>query len=131
MESLKDWYRGGDPNKPVNKILTGMFGAVAGAASVFGNTPIDVVKTRMQVSVSYLSCLQTKLYLLFSFSCEGLEAKKYKNTVDCFIKIARNEGLKAFYKGTVPRLSRVCLDVAITFMIYDSFMELFNKIWKT
>lgn len=35
-----------------------------------------------------------------------------------------------FYKGTVPRLSRVCLDVAITFMIYDSFMELFNKVWK-
>lgn len=36
-----------------------------------------------------------------------------------------------FYKGTVPRLSRVCLDVAITFMIYDSFMELFNKVWVT
>lgn len=35
-----------------------------------------------------------------------------------------------FYKGTVPRLSRVCLDVAITFMIYDSFMDLFNKFWK-
>jgi hypothetical protein len=28
--------------------------------------------------------------------------------------------LFSFYKGTVPRLSRVCLDVAITFMIYDS-----------
>ena len=36
-----------------------------------------------------------------------------------------------FYKGTLPRLSRVCLDVAITFMIYDSFMELFNKVWVT
>lgn len=34
-----------------------------------------------------------------------------------------------FYKGTVPRLSRVCLDVGITFMIYDSFMDLFNKVW--
>lgn len=34
-----------------------------------------------------------------------------------------------FYKGTVPRLGRVCLDVAITFMIYDSFMEVFNKVW--
>ena len=34
-----------------------------------------------------------------------------------------------FYKGTVPRLSRVCLDVAITFMIYESFMDLFNKLW--
>ena len=36
-----------------------------------------------------------------------------------------------FYKGTVPRLSRVCADVAITFMIYDYFMEVFNRIWKT
>ncbi|GIY82705.1 tricarboxylate transport protein, mitochondrial [Caerostris extrusa] len=109
MESLKDWYRGGDPNKSVNKLIVGMFGAVAGAASVFGNTPIDVVKTRMQ----------------------GLDAHKYKNTFHCIMEIAKHEGLRAFYKGTVPRLSRVCLDVAITFMIYDSFMDLFNKVWKT
>lgn len=108
METLKDWWRDGDSSKPVNKIVTGAFGAVAGAASVFGNTPIDVVKTRMQ----------------------GLEASRYKGTLDCFIKIAKQEGLPAFYKGTVPRLGRVCLDVAITFMIYDSFMELFNKVWK-
>jgi len=109
MESLKDWYRGGDPKKSVNKLVVGLFGAVAGAASVFGNTPIDVVKTRMQ----------------------GLEAQKYKNTFHCMYEIAKNEGFFAFYKGTVPRLGRVCLDVAITFMIYDSFMDLFNKIWKT
>lgn len=109
METLKDWYRGGDPNKKVNKLVTGAFGAIAGAASVFGNTPIDVVKTRMQ----------------------GLEASKYKNTMHCFMQIARNEGFFAFYKGTVPRLGRVCLDVAITFVIYDSFMEFFNTVWKT
>lgn len=107
METLKDWWRGGDPTKPVNKLVVGSFGAIAGAASVFGNTPIDVVKTRMQ----------------------GLEASRYKSTLDCFIQIAKHEGLPAFYKGTVPRLGRVCLDVAITFMIYDSFMELFNKVW--
>lgn len=108
METLKDWWRGGDSTKPVNKIVVGAFGAVAGAASVFGNTPIDVVKTRMQ----------------------GLDAARYKSTLDCFIQIAKQEGFPAFYKGTVPRLSRVCLDVAITFMIYDSFIELFNKVWK-
>lgn len=78
-----------------------------GAASVFGNTPLDVVKTRMQ----------------------GLEASKYKNTFDCALKIWKYEGPAAFYKGTVPRLGRVCLDVAITFMIYDSFMEFFQKVW--
>lgn len=79
-----------------------------GAASVFGNTPIDVVKTRMQ----------------------GLEAAKYKNTWDCFIRIWKHEGPFAFYKGTVPRLSRVVFDVAITFTIYDSIMDAFNYVWK-
>ncbi|CAG0895040.1 unnamed protein product [Cyprideis torosa] len=108
METMKDWWRGGDPNVPVNKLLVGAFGAVAGAASVFGNTPIDVVKTRLQ----------------------GLEAAKYKGTLDCIRQIWVYEGPRAFYKGTIPRLSRVCLDVAITFMIYDSVMEVFNKVWK-
>ena len=49
METLKDMYRGGDPSKPVPKLVVGLFGGIAGTASVFGNTPIDVVKTRMQV----------------------------------------------------------------------------------
>ena len=60
---------------------------------------------------------------------QGLDASRYKNTLDCARQIMVNEGPKAFYKGTVPRMSRVCLDVAITFMIYDSFMDLFAKIW--
>lgn len=109
MESLKQWYRGGDPNKKIPTLVVGCFGAFAGACSVYGNTPIDVVKTRLQ----------------------GLDAHKYKGTIDCAIKIFKNEGPRAFYKGTVPRLSRVCADVAITFMIYDNFMEVFNRIWKT
>jgi len=108
VETCKDMYKGDDRNKPVPKYLVGIFGAFAGFVSVMGNTPLDMVKTRMQ----------------------SLEAAKYKNTVDCFVQVWRNEGFFAFYKGTVPRLSRVCLDVAITFMIYDSFMELFNKFWK-
>jgi solute carrier family 25 (mitochondrial citrate transporter), member 1 len=111
MESMKAEYRklkGKDVNAQVPVLVTGLFGLIAGAASVFGNTPVDVVKTRMQ----------------------GLESTKYKNTFDCAVQIMKNEGPKAFYKGTVPRLSRVCLDVAITFMIYDKFIELFNKVWK-
>ncbi|XP_064612537.1 tricarboxylate transport protein B, mitochondrial-like isoform X2 [Liolophura sinensis] len=105
VESLKDLYRGDDMKKSIPTPVVGCFGAIAGAASVFGNTPIDVIKTRMQ----------------------GLEASKYKNTLDCAVQIMKHEGPRAFYKGTVPRLSRVCLDVAITFMIYEQFMQLFNK----
>lgn len=107
METLKDGYRGGDPDKKVPKLVVGLMGGFAGACSVFGNTPLDVVKTRMQ----------------------GLEAKKYKNTLDCARQIMVNEGPRAFYKGTIPRLSRVVLDVAITFMIYDSIMEAINHYW--
>jgi solute carrier family 25 citrate transporter 1 len=40
---------------------------------VYGNTPIDVVKTRMQ----------------------GLEASKYKNTIDCAVQIWKKEGFFA------------------------------------
>jgi len=107
METCKDWYRKGDPNVHVPKLIVGLFGGFAGACSVMGNTPLDVVKTRMQ----------------------SLEASKYKNTFDCAKQIMVNEGPKAFYKGTLPRMSRVVLDVGITFMIYDSFMDMFNKVW--
>uniref|UniRef100_A0A8C4P443 Citrate transport protein n=1 Tax=Dromaius novaehollandiae TaxID=8790 RepID=A0A8C4P443_DRONO len=109
MTSLKNWYKGDDPNKVINPFVTGVFGAIAGAASVFGNTPLDVVKTRMQ----------------------GLEAHKYKSTWDCAYQIMRHEGPLAFYKGTVPRLGRVCLDVAIVFVIYDEVVKFLNKVWKT
>ncbi|CAF1022632.1 unnamed protein product [Rotaria magnacalcarata] len=112
METLKEHYRkytNKGQHAPVPVIITGVFGLIAGAASVFGNTPLDVVKTRMQ----------------------SLEAAKYKNTFDCAIKILKNEGPLAFYKGTVPRLGRVCADVSITFMIYDKAIEAFNRMWSS
>ncbi|XP_014294075.1 putative tricarboxylate transport protein, mitochondrial [Halyomorpha halys] len=108
METLKDWYKRGDNSVSVPKPVVGAFGAIAGAASVFGNTPLDVVKTRMQ----------------------GREAAKYKNTFDCIGQILKNEGITAFYKGTIPRLTRVCLDVAISFVIFESFMDLFHRLWR-
>ncbi|XP_035463381.1 tricarboxylate transport protein B, mitochondrial [Scophthalmus maximus] len=109
MTLLKNWYTGGDPSIYINPLIIGTFGVLAGAASVFGNTPIDVIKTRMQ----------------------GLEAHKYKSTWDCTVKIMKHEGPKAFYKGTVPRLGRVCLDVALVFIIYEEVVKVLNIFWKT
>jgi solute carrier family 25 citrate transporter 1 len=77
METLKEQYRKytkKEHNAPVPVLITGIFGLIAGAASVFGNTPLDVVKTRMQ----------------------SLEAAKYKNTFDCAVQIMRNEGPLAY-----------------------------------
>lgn len=71
-------HKGDDPRKEMHPIVTAMFGATAGAASVFGNTPLDVVKTRMQVGkttwaaglcvISITGCFR----ITALFSCEGV-----------------------------------------------------------
>jgi solute carrier family 25 citrate transporter 1 len=57
---IKAWLDKSMPNSPLT-FRTAFSGAVAGAASVFGNTPIDVVKTKVQ----------------------GLDAHKYNGSIDC------------------------------------------------
>eukprot|EP01118_Nematostelium_gracile_P000063 TRINITY_DN10057_c0_g1_i2.p1 TRINITY_DN10057_c0_g1~~TRINITY_DN10057_c0_g1_i2.p1 ORF type:complete len:307 (-),score=84.69 TRINITY_DN10057_c0_g1_i2:22-942(-) len=104
---LKRQMLGEDPSKKFSVPQSMFAGAVAGGASVFGNTPIDVVKTRMQ----------------------GLDAHKYSGSWDCCKQILKNEGIKGFYKGTTPRLGRVCLDVAITMTLYTQIMQLLDKLW--
>ena len=88
--NVKQWFAG--PGGDVNKLgvaHTMAASVAAGVASVYGNTPVDVIKTRMQ----------------------GLEAAQYKNTWDCARQIMLKEGPKAFYKGATARMARVCLDV--------------------
>lgn len=70
VETLKDWKKKGNPRTKVNKPLTALFGAIGGVISVFANTPLDVIKSRMQ----------------------GLDAHKYKNIVHCAYTIASREG---------------------------------------
>ena len=77
---------------------------VAGGASVLGNTPIDVIKTRMQ-------------------------SGRFTSSWQCVKHLASNEGVRGFYKGCLPRLNRVCLEVALAFTIFDSVQNLFKKVW--
>ncbi len=58
-------------------------GMLAGCFSTLLNNPIDVVKTRLQGGGSYAG------------------------TLDCFQRIATEEGLRGFYRGVIPRLGRV------------------------
>ena len=103
IETMKlPWYK------------TMVSGMVAGAASVFGNTPVDVVKTKMQVSRTLSTTkhththtytfihthLHTKhirahIHSQVTFVHEkGLDAAQYKSTMDCAMTIAREEGFK-------------------------------------
>merc|ERR1712157_310397 len=93
----KEFLTGGDKALEAHPVYNGAAGAIAGAVSVILTMPQDTVKSRMQ----------------------GEEAKKlYKGTMDCAMQILKNDGAMFFYSGTMPRLIRVSLDVAITFAIF-------------
>ena len=36
-----------------------------------------------------------------------------------------------FYKGTLPRLGRVCFDVAFVFTLYEQVMKMLDYVWVT
>lgn len=69
---------------------------MVGSAAV---TPMDVVKTRLQVIRS------------------GCEAA-YSGLLDCARKTYVNEGIKAFFKGTVPRMIVIAPLFGIAQMVY-------------
>ena len=43
-------------------------------------------------------------------------------------QIIKNEGFLALYKGTWPRMSRVVIDVALVFVIYEEVLSILDKI---
>jgi solute carrier family 25 citrate transporter 1 len=103
----KEAMAGGPDTSKLGVLHTVAASVAAGAASVYGNTPVDVIKTRMQ----------------------GLSASKYKGVVDCATQIARNEGFRGFYKGATARLARVCLDVTIIMVLYEQISKVLDRVW--
>lgn len=107
-ERARNWMAGPDGDtKTLHMGYTVLASLMAGAAGVFGNTPIDVIKTRMQ----------------------GLEAARYKNTWDCAKQIMTKEGPTGFYKGVTPRLARVCMDVTMIMVLYEEINRLLDRVW--
>jgi solute carrier family 25 citrate transporter 1 len=90
-------------------LRTAAAGAFAGGVSVVIFQGIDVIKSRMQ----------------------GLDAHKYKSTMDCLSQLIKNEGVMALYKGVGPRLARVCCEVAITMSLYGEVVKFLNTVWIT
>jgi solute carrier family 25 (adenine nucleotide translocator) protein 4/5/6/31 len=52
----------------------------------------------------------------------GQKTVLYKNTMDCWTKIAKNEGFKGFYKGSVANIARGS-GGALVLVLYDEFQK--------
>lgn len=77
-------------------------GSVAGAFGAFMVYPIDLVKTRLQ-------------------NQRGAQPgqRLYKNSIDCFQKVIRNEGVRGLYSGVLPQLVGVAPEKAIKLTVND------------
>lgn len=77
-------------------------GSLAGAFGAFMVYPIDLVKTRLQ-------------------NQRGAQPgqRLYKNSIDCFQKVFRNEGIRGLYSGVLPQLVGVAPEKAIKLTVND------------
>ncbi|KAJ2082760.1 mitochondrial aspartate-glutamate transporter agc1 [Coemansia sp. RSA 988] len=77
-------------------------GAVAGGIGAAVVYPIDLVKTRMQNQRAAV-----------------VGEMMYKNSIDCFRKVIRNEGIRGLYRGLGPQLVGVAPEKAIKLTVND------------
>ncbi|KAI1436201.1 mitochondrial carrier domain-containing protein [Xylaria sp. CBS 124048] len=76
--------------------------AIAGFFASFLSLPFDFVKTRLQKQQ------------------RGPDGQvPYKNTIDCFVKVAKREGLMRFYRGFGTYYVRVAPHAMVTLVVVD------------
>jgi len=85
--------------------------------------PLQVIKSRLQQrSESGLSHYSNAKLNTKAFS-QG-EVQPYTGVIDCVKRMWINEGIHGFFKGCVPNAIRVAPSAAITFVVYESVMDL-------
>ena len=66
--------------------------------------PIDLVKTRLQNQVTTIA-----------------DEVLYKNSMDCFKKVLKFEGVRGLYRGLLPQLCGVSPEKAIKMTVRNTF----------
>ncbi|OAO96486.1 UCP2 [Arabidopsis thaliana] len=67
------------------------------------------------------------LYMLFQVKSRMMGDSTYRNTVDCFIKTMKTEGIMAFYKGFLPNFTRLGTWNAIMFLTLEQVKKVFLR----
>ncbi len=81
-----------------------MMGCIASTTTVCVMIPMDTIKTRLVTQMNYPDLVP------------------YKGIIDCARRIAKEEGIKTFYRGLPPRLISVVPMIGIQFGVYE-FMK--------
>lgn len=104
IKTMVQNYANFPKDKPLSSGLTFVVGAFAGVVTVYSTMPIDTVKTRMQ----------------------SLDSNRYTSTINCFVRVFKDEGLRTFWKGATPRLGRLMLSGGIVFTVYEKVLYILS-----
>ncbi|GAB5578082.1 solute carrier family 25 member 47 [Prionailurus iriomotensis] len=92
--------RDGQDPSPATVLVAGGF---AGIASWAVATPLDVIKSRLQMA--------------------GLKRRAYRGVLDCMVSSARQEGLGVFFRGLTINSARAFPVNAVTFLSYEYLLR--------
>mgnify|MGYP001206370815 CR=1 FL=1 len=94
-------------DRPAKNHENTIMGCVASATTVCIMIPMDTIKTR----------------LVTQSSAKVVQGIPYKGIVDCGVRIAKEEGIKTFYRGLAPRLMSVVPMIGIQFGVYEAMKK--------
>ncbi|XP_034450344.1 mitochondrial thiamine pyrophosphate carrier [Hippoglossus hippoglossus] len=91
-------------------------GSGAGMISKAITYPFDLFKKRLQVG---------------GFEAARLhfgQVRSYRGLVDCMVQIAKEEGVRGFFKGLSPSLVKAALSTGFTFFWYELFLNVMRDL---
>ncbi|XP_028656161.1 mitochondrial uncoupling protein 2-like [Erpetoichthys calabaricus] len=107
-DSMKQFYSQGSDNITITTRL--LAGCTTGAMAVTVAQPTDVVKVRFQAQAR-----------------SGNSIKRYSGTMSAYKTIARDEGIRGLWKGTIPNITRNAIVNCAELVTYDVIKELILK----
>merc|ERR1712055_2345 len=97
---------------PMSFLQDFVAGGISAAVSKTAVAPIERVKLLLQVQ---------------AVSKQLTEAQKYKGMVDCFVRIPREQGFMAFWRGNLANVIRYFPTQALNFAFKDKYKDMFLK----
>ncbi|XP_029946271.1 mitochondrial thiamine pyrophosphate carrier [Salarias fasciatus] len=97
-------------------IRTLICGSGAGMISKTATYPFDLFKKRLQVG---------------GFEAARVhfgQVRSYRGPIDCAVQIAKEEGLRGFFKGLFPSLLKAALSTGFTFFWYEFFVNAIHNV---
>jgi len=97
---------------PMSFLQDFVAGGISAAVSKTAVAPIERVKLLLQVQ---------------AVSKQLTEAQKYKGMVDCFVRIPKEQGFMAFWRGNLANVIRYFPTQALNFAFKDKYKDMFLK----